>query len=66
MKRQPEDLFCGSIRGGRGDSERYRDIIRYLQEYGQVLTEHIGDEKLTADGESAMTDREIFERDLHG
>ncbi len=64
MKGNLKIYFAGSIRGGRGDSERYRDIIRYLQEYGQVLTEHIGDEKLTADGESAMTDREIFERDL--
>lgn len=64
MKGNLKIYFAGSIRGGRGNTERYRDIIRHLQEYGQVLTEHIGDEKLTAAGESAMTDREIFGRDL--
>lgn len=64
MKGNLKIYFAGSIRGGRGDWARYRDIIRHLQEYGQVLTEHIGDKELTSDGESAMTDREIFERDM--
>ena len=34
--------FCGSIRGGRDDAEIYARIIKYLQAYGQVLTEHVG------------------------
>ena len=64
MKDDLKIYFAGSIRGGRDDSARYRDIIRHLQEYGQVLTEHIEDAQLTREGESAMTDRDIFERDL--
>ena len=35
--------FCGSISGGRDDAELYAKIIKYLQSYGQVLTEHVGD-----------------------
>lgn len=35
--------FCGSIRGGREDAALYRRIIDQLKEYGDVLTEHIGD-----------------------
>lgn len=34
--------FCGSIRGGRDDAALYKRIIDQLKEYGDVLTEHIG------------------------
>lgn len=55
--------FAGSIRGGREKQEDYFRIIRYLQEKHEVLTEIIGDKNLTADGDEALTDREIYERD---
>ena len=55
--------FAGSIRGGRGDRERYAEIIRMLRAYGTVLTEHIGDESLGDTGED-LTDVEIHDRDL--
>jgi hypothetical protein len=35
--------FAGSIRGGREDAAFYHQIIALLIEYGEVLTEHIGD-----------------------
>ena len=35
--------FCGSIRGGRDDAALYKRIIDQLKEYGEILTEHIGD-----------------------
>ena len=35
--------FCGSIRAGRDDAALYRRIIDQLKEYGEVLTEHVGD-----------------------
>ena len=38
--------FCGSIRGGRDDVALYRRIIDQLKQYGDVLTEHIGDVNL--------------------
>lgn len=55
--------FAGSIRGGRDDFARYFEIIQQLQEYGEVLTEHVGDSKLEAIGESG-SDQEIHDRDL--
>lgn len=42
--------FCGSIRGGRDDAGLYRELIEILKKYGQVLTEHVGDPKLTVLG----------------
>ena len=56
--------FAASIRGGRDDSSLYSKIIEYLREYGEVLTEHIGLESLTSDGELTMTDRQIHDRDM--
>ena len=56
--------FAGSIRGGRGDAELYAQIIDYLKSFGEVLTEHIGDPKLTDSGDDGPTDRYIHDRDL--
>jgi nucleoside 2-deoxyribosyltransferase len=56
--------FAGSIRGGRGDAELYQQIIDYLKTFGEVLTEHIGDPKLTDLGDDGPTDRYIHDRDL--
>lgn len=54
--------FAGSIRGGRGDAQLYKQIIELLGQYGEVLTEHIGDESLTSAG-STMEPQYIFEQD---
>ena len=43
--------FSGSISGGRDDQALYSMLIGHLRQYGQVLTEHIGDADLEADGE---------------
>jgi nucleoside 2-deoxyribosyltransferase len=56
--------FAGSIRGGRDDKELYSAIITLLKNYGKVLTEHVGDHKLTALGEVDVTDEYIYERDM--
>ncbi|MGB9178024.1 MAG: nucleoside 2-deoxyribosyltransferase [Pyrinomonadaceae bacterium] len=55
--------FAGAIRGGRVDKALYLEIVERLREYGQVLTEHIGDAELSALGES-LNDGEIHDRDL--
>jgi nucleoside 2-deoxyribosyltransferase len=55
--------FAGSIRGGRDDWSLYKQIIGLLSQYGEVLTEHIGDSELSITGED-LPDREIHERDL--
>lgn len=52
--------FSGSIRGGRGDADLYREIIEELRNYGTVLTEHIGYESI----EEELDDREIHKRDM--
>jgi hypothetical protein len=57
--------FAGAIRGGREDKALCGALIRHLQEYGDVLTEHVGDAGLAAAGERDAPDAEIFSRDLH-
>lgn len=56
--------FAASIRGGRNDSGIYRQIIAELQQYGTVLTEHIGATNLTSFGEKNLSDAQIFNRDI--
>ncbi len=56
--------FAGSIRGGRDDKELYLEIIELLRKYGSVLTEHIGDKKLSSMGEDGQTDKYIYDRDM--
>lgn len=55
--------FAGSITGGRDDREIYLEIINTLKKYGEVLTEHIGNDSLTQMGEK-ISDKEIYERDI--
>ena len=56
--------FAGSIRGGRDDKELYLQLIQHLAQYGKVLTEHIGDGKLTEFGEDGPSDEWIYNRDM--
>jgi len=56
--------FAGSIRGGREDAALYSQLIEYLGTYGEVLTEHVGDQTLSALGDDGPTDRFIHDRDL--
>ncbi|CAI9532061.1 unnamed protein product [Staurois parvus] len=58
--------FCGSIRGGREDRALYERIVRELQRYGTVLTEHIVRPEITEAGEDAFEkgDKFIHDRDV--
>jgi nucleoside 2-deoxyribosyltransferase len=56
--------FAGSIRGRRDDAALYRQIIAMLMEYGEVLTEHVGDASLTRAGEYGPSDEAIYGRDM--
>lgn len=56
--------FAASIRGGRENQQSYEKIISCIQQKAQVLTEHIGSASLTHEGESGLSDKEIFERDI--
>lgn len=56
--------FAGSIRGGRGNKEMYLEIISCLKNYGEVLTEHVGSQKLDEMGEKDLTEEEIYNRDI--
>ena len=56
--------FAGSIRGGRGQIDIYQKMIAHLKRYGQVLTEHIGEAKLTEKGERDLDDARIYQRDI--
>ena len=54
--------FCGSIRGGRQDAALYHEMIDFLKRYGPVLTEHVGDPRLTAQGNDGSAE-DIWQRD---
>jgi nucleoside 2-deoxyribosyltransferase len=56
--------FAGSIRGGRDDWKLYFEIINLLRGYGEVLTEHIGEESLSTLGEKDLDDKAIHDRDI--
>lgn len=56
--------FAGSIRGGREDRELYLEIVEYLQAFGEVLTEHVGDQNLNEFGEDQLSDEGIYLRDM--
>ena len=56
--------FAGSISGGRADVGFYKELIEYLKEFGQVLTEFIGNDTLLATGEAEISDKQIHDRDL--
>lgn len=56
--------FAGSIRGGDEDREIYHTLIGGLQQFAEVLTEHVGDPALTDQGEDTKPDVEIFQRDV--
>jgi nucleoside 2-deoxyribosyltransferase len=56
--------FAGSIRGGREDAIIYFQIIEYLKTFGEVLTEHVGNQSLTDLGDDGPTDKYIHDRDL--
>lgn len=64
LKNNMKIYFAGSIRGGREDAALYQQIIEYLKIFGEVLTEHIGDPKLTDLGDDGPTDKYIHDRDL--
>ena len=56
--------FAGAIRGGREDAQLYENLIAYLKEKGEVLTEHIGNTNLSWKGETTSKNEEIYNRDI--
>lgn len=56
--------FAGSIRGGREDAVLYSELIGFLNNFGKVLTEHVGDVNLTSSGDDGATDLIIHDRDM--
>jgi len=56
--------FAGSIRAGREDAAVYQSMITWLQSFGEVLTEHVGDLSLSVRGDDGPDDRLIHDRDM--
>lgn len=56
--------FAGAIRGGRDDADIYMKLIQHLQQYGTVLTEHLGSPSLTSKGEHTLYAKFIHDRDM--
>ncbi len=53
--------FAGSIRAGRQDADIYHQLISRLQDFAEVLTEHVGHD-LPSTGENLPV-AEIYQRD---
>ncbi|MBN1906150.1 MAG: nucleoside 2-deoxyribosyltransferase [Deltaproteobacteria bacterium] len=64
MKPELKIYFAGAIRGGRDDAHIYAEIISFLNGFGEVLTEHVGDQSLTEAGDDGPDDRYIHDRDM--
>ncbi|PIT86245.1 MAG: nucleoside 2-deoxyribosyltransferase [Candidatus Magasanikbacteria bacterium CG10_big_fil_rev_8_21_14_0_10_43_6] len=56
--------FSAAIRGGRAEQPTYKIIAEALATHGTVLTDHIADETLTQRGETELTDKEIYMREM--
>ena len=56
--------FAGAIRAGRDDAALYDMMIAWLRQFGEVLTEHVGDPMLSAKGDDGPEDRYIHDRDM--
>jgi 2'-deoxynucleoside 5'-phosphate N-hydrolase len=56
--------FAGAIRGGRDDAHIYAEMINFLKNMGEVLTEHVGDQSLTEKGDDGPDDKYIHNRDM--
>lgn len=59
--------FAGSIKGGREKQEEYKELIKYIGSFGQVLTEHIGNENVNIEVEekfSLKEDEHVYIRDV--
>jgi nucleoside 2-deoxyribosyltransferase len=58
-------FFSGSIRGGRSDVNLYADLIEIIEEYGTVLTEHVGVEDVEErEAEAGLSDGDIYDQDV--
>ena len=55
--------FAGSIRGGRKGLLLYQEIIRFLNPYGKVLTEHVAHDD-PGELEKYKSDSDIFDEDM--
>lgn len=55
--------FGGSISGGRNYVNRYQKFCEHLQQYGDILTEHVADPSLDSTGED-LSKKEVYERDM--
>lgn len=55
--------FAGSICGGRNDAQLYERIINCIKAYGEVLTEHVGYQSLTEEGDDEESSS-IYARDI--
>ncbi len=57
--------FSGSIRGGRQDARIYGELLKILQQFGDVLTPIIGDVELDETDEAGVSDEVIWNRDVN-
>ena len=55
--------FACSIRGGRDDQPIYEELVAIIKAKAEVLSEIFGDKTLTEQGQTDLTDKQIWQRD---
>jgi 2'-deoxynucleoside 5'-phosphate N-hydrolase len=59
------ETFISPLLFAEGEATlNYLELINYLGRYGKVLTEHVGDKKLSVQGEDGLSDFAIHVRDM--
>jgi len=56
--------FACSIRGGREDSAIYRQLVEFINKYGQCLSELFGSEDSPHSDRQVLPDADIYKRDM--
>ncbi len=61
-----KSYISGSIKGGREKEKEYYELIEFIKQYGEVLTEHIGNDITDINNEikySTKEDEHVYIRD---
>lgn len=56
-------FFTASVRGGRSQQPQYEHVVKVLERYGAVFSEHVSDSTLSQYGETDLQSADILARE---
>ncbi len=57
-------FFTGSVRAGRSHQPEYQEIVKILNDFGEVSSGHVSDDALSQFGETQLAGNEIRSREI--